>query len=81
MRTRPSRTWPSIATSGIPTLLLLATVPADARADNERDSSVFVAEVPQAEVVFVDGASHSMLNDLRADFGALIVDWLARSLA
>ncbi len=81
MRARPSRTWPSIATSGMPTLLLLATVPAEARADNERDCPVFVAEVPQAEVVLVDGASHSMLNDLRADFGALIVDWLARSLA
>lgn len=81
MRARPSRTWPSIAASGVPTLLLLATVPGEARADNERDSPVFVAEVPQAEVVLVDGASHSMLNDLRADFGALIVDWLARSLA
>ena len=65
VRARPSETWPTIAAAGIPTLLLLATVPDDARASTEHDRRRFAAAVPQAEVVAVDGASHQMIIDLR----------------
>lgn len=81
MRAQPSRTWPSIAAAGIPTLALLATVPDEARVANEADSVAFVAAVAQADVILVENASHQMIADLRADFGALVVDWLAGSVA
>lgn len=81
VRNRPSETWPAIAAAGIPTLLLLATVPDTVRASNEQDSLRFAAAVPRAEVVLVEGASHQMITDLREDFGTLVADWLERTLA
>jgi len=80
VRARPSEAWPNIAADGIPTLLLLATVPEEARAGNQADSARFAAAVPQAEVVLVDRASHQMITDLRDGFGALVADWLGRTL-
>jgi pimeloyl-ACP methyl ester carboxylesterase len=81
LRARPSETWAAIAAAGIPTLLLLATVPDETRDRNVEARVAFAAAVPQADVVLVDGASHSMITDLRERFGSLVADWLARSLA
>jgi pimeloyl-ACP methyl ester carboxylesterase len=81
VRTRPSQTWPTINAAAIPTQLLLATVPDDARADNERDGQRFARAVGHADVVPVGGASHQMITDLRDQFGTLVSEWLGRALA
>ncbi len=78
VRSRPSEAWPTIASAGIPTLLLLATVPDEIRAANERDGPKFQAVIPNAEVGYVEGVNHSMITDMRADFGSLAAGWLAR---
>lgn len=48
---------------------------------NEGAVDRFRAEMPRADVELVEGASHSMITDLRERFGTLVVDWLARTLA
>ncbi len=75
-RARQSATWPAIASSGTPTLLLLATTPDEARAVNEQGAARFAAAVPQADVRWVAGASHSLITDERERFGATVADWL-----
>ena len=79
-RLGPARasTWATITEHHVPTLLLLATVPEDRLALNEGALERFRAEMPEAEVELVDGASHSMITDLRERFGTLVADWLAR---
>jgi hypothetical protein len=78
---RPSASWPAIAAAAIPTLLVLATEPDDARETNERLQPRFVAAVPQAEVVR-PGCRHQVLADLGPRAGELAADWLrARDLA
>ena len=75
-RSRQSETWPAIASGDIPTLLLLATTPDEARAVNERGAARFAAAVPQADVRWVAGATHSLITDERERFGATVADWL-----
>jgi pimeloyl-ACP methyl ester carboxylesterase len=75
-RSRQSETWPAIAGSGIPTLLMLATTPGEARAVNESGAARFLAAVPQADVRWVAGATHSLITDERERFGAVVADWL-----
>lgn len=77
MRARQSEQWAAIAGAGIPTLLLLATQPDDLRARNETAAARFRAAVPQADVRFIEGATHSLITDLRDDFGAIVAEWLA----
>jgi pimeloyl-ACP methyl ester carboxylesterase len=77
MRVRQSEQWAAIAGAEIPTLLLLATQPDDLRARNETAAARFRAAVPQADVRFIEGASHSLITDLRDEFGATVRDWLA----
>ena len=76
MRARQSERWAALAAGGFPTLLLLATKPEDLKAMNEAAAARFAAAVPQAEVRFVD-ASHSVITDLRDDFGSTVANWLA----
>jgi len=33
--------------------------------------------VPQADIRFIEGATHSLITDLRDEFGATVGDWLA----
>ncbi len=76
MRARQSDQWAALAAAGTPTLLLLATRPDDLRAMNEAAAERFQAAVPQAAVRFVN-ATHSLITDLRNDFGETVRDWLA----
>ena len=75
-RARTSETWTTIAASRIPTLLLLATRPEEARRANDRAATRFSASIPHAEVQFVDDATHSLITDAREGFGTLVVEWL-----
>lgn len=75
-RARQSATWPVIASNGTPTLLLLATTPDEARAVNETGAARFLAAVPQADVRWVVGATHSLVTDQRERFGTTVADWL-----
>jgi pimeloyl-ACP methyl ester carboxylesterase len=76
-RARQSETWPAIAATGTPVLLLLATQPDQARAVNEGGAARFSEVLPAAEVQWVDGATHSLVTDERERFGAAVVDWLS----
>ena len=61
----------------IPTLLLLATSPEEARVVNVAGAADFSAAVPRAEVRWVAGATHSLVTDERERFGATVAGWLA----
>jgi pimeloyl-ACP methyl ester carboxylesterase len=76
-RAKQSRTWPVIASNGIPTLLLLATEPEQARLLNEEGAERFRAAVPHADIRFVPGATHSLISDERDRFGTTVAGWLA----
>lgn len=76
-RSKQSETWPMIQRSGIPTLLLLATEPEQARELNEGGATRFAAALPRADVRWVDGATHSLITDERERFGAALVEWLS----
>jgi pimeloyl-ACP methyl ester carboxylesterase len=76
-RSRQSEQWASIAAAGTPTLLLLATVPDFARAANEAAAARFGVAISHADIRLIEGASHSLITDLRATFGETVRDWLA----
>jgi hypothetical protein len=44
---------------------------------NESAAARFGAAVPQADIRFLEGASHSLITDLRDRFGEIVRDWLA----
>jgi pimeloyl-ACP methyl ester carboxylesterase len=75
LRAKPSASWPAIGAAGIPTLLVLATEPAEARDTNERLLPRFLAAVPQAEVVR-PGCRHAVFADLGSHAGTIVADWL-----
>jgi pimeloyl-ACP methyl ester carboxylesterase len=75
---RASSFWPALADALTPILVVLATEPESAREQNERAAPVFAARVPQAEIVRVAGAGHSLVADAGPAVGRLIADWLAR---
>ena len=75
-RARQSDTWEAIAESQTPTLLLLATEPPPALEQNETGAQRFLAVVPHADVRFVPGATHSLVTDLRNEFGSIVATWL-----
>lgn len=76
MRARSSDTWSTTAAAGIPTLLLLATMPDEARLANEAAAARFRAAIPQADVRFIEDGTHSLITDLRDRFGTIVADWL-----
>jgi len=75
MRARQSDQRQAIADARIPTLLLLATKPDEIRAQNETAAARFSEAVPQANIQFID-ATHSLVTDLRDEFGKTVADWL-----
>jgi pimeloyl-ACP methyl ester carboxylesterase len=75
MRGRPSERWHVLAAAGVPTLLVLATEPEEARELNERLLPRFLDAVPQAEVVR-PGCRHQVFADLGAGTGELTAAWL-----
>jgi pimeloyl-ACP methyl ester carboxylesterase len=79
-RAKQSQTWPAIASAELPVLLLLATEPEQARTTNEEGAAAFSGVLPNAEVRWVDGATHSLVTDERERFGTTVVDWLSRTL-
>ena len=76
-RARQTETWPALQEEGTPTLLLLATEPQEAFELNQRAGHAFRAVVQQAEVQLLEGATHSLVTDLRVAFGRLVAEWLA----
>jgi pimeloyl-ACP methyl ester carboxylesterase len=78
MRSLQSEQWPAIGDARIPTLLLLATRPDEIRTMNEAGAARFLAAVPHADVRFIEGATHSLITDMRERFGATVASWLAR---
>jgi pimeloyl-ACP methyl ester carboxylesterase len=79
-RSQQSKTWPAVAASGIPVLLLLATRPDEAREINERGAAAFSQALPDAEVRWVDEATHSLVTDQRERFGETVAEWLSRTV-
>lgn len=77
LRARQSDQWAALAAAGTPTLLLLATTPDELRLTNETAAVRFSAAVPQADVRLIEGASHSLITDIRDEFGRTVADWLA----
>jgi pimeloyl-ACP methyl ester carboxylesterase len=75
-RARQTETWPALQEEGTPTLLLLATEPPSAREQNERAGHAFKAVIHQAEVQLLEGATHSLVTDLRGAFGRIVAEWL-----
>lgn len=70
-----SEYWPVVATRGIPTLLLLATLPPHVE-QNREHAPRFEAALPLAEVRWVAGAGHGLLADVGAPLGDELADWL-----
>lgn len=79
MRARQSEQWQAIAGARIPTLLLLATQPDEIRSMNEAGAARFRDAVPHADVRFIEGATHSLITDLRDGFGETVARWLAEA--
>ncbi|HET9852813.1 MAG TPA: alpha/beta hydrolase [Candidatus Limnocylindrales bacterium] len=77
MRARQSDQWAALAAAEFPILLLLATKPDDLRTTNAAAAARFGAAVPRADIRFVEGATHSLITDLRDEFGATVRDWLS----
>ena len=75
LRAHPSEHWHVLAAARIPTLLILATEPDEAREVNERLLPRFFDAVPQAEVVR-PGCRHQVFADLGAGVGDLTARWL-----
>jgi hypothetical protein len=74
---RISQAWPVIAEHRIPTLLFLATVPPHGE-QNREHAPRFERAVPQAEIRWLEGVTHSMLGDVGSALGDDIAAWLAR---
>lgn len=76
MRAVQSSRWAQIDAAGIPTLLLLATMPEEIRRLNEPAAARFKAAIPRADVRFIEGGSHSLVTDMREEFGRTVASWL-----
>jgi pimeloyl-ACP methyl ester carboxylesterase len=72
---RVSGAWPVIAEHEIPTLLLLATEPPHGDVNREHTGR-FEAAVPQADVRWLEGAGHGVLDDVGPQLGEDIAVWL-----
>ena len=75
MTDRVSVAWPVLAEHEIPTLLLLATVDPHGT-QNRRHVGGFEQALPQAEVRWVEGAGHGLLDDVGPPLGDEIAAWL-----
>jgi pimeloyl-ACP methyl ester carboxylesterase len=77
-RARQTETWPALQEEQIPTLLLLATEPPAALEQNRRAAHAFRAVIHTAEVQLLEGATHSLVTDLRRTFGQLVLEFLQK---
>jgi pimeloyl-ACP methyl ester carboxylesterase len=75
-----SETWPALAASGIPLLLLVATEPQDQEAFRTSACARFKAAVPHAVVRRVEGARHDLLVDAGPEVAADLAGWLRQTL-
>ena len=75
MTDRVSVAWPVLAQHEIPTLLLLATVDPHGSQNREHVGG-FEQALPQAEVRWVEGAGHGLLDDVGPPLGDEIAAWL-----
>ena len=76
MRARQSEQWAALSAAAFPALLLLASKPDDLKVMNQAAAARFAAAFPRADVRFLD-ASHSLITDLRDEFGRIVAAWLA----
>jgi pimeloyl-ACP methyl ester carboxylesterase len=77
---RISNAWETIARHRIPTLLLLATEPPHGDT-NRLHVGRFAATLPQAEVRWIDGAGHGIVDTTGPGLGDDLAEWLARHAA
>jgi pimeloyl-ACP methyl ester carboxylesterase len=73
---KQTESWPALQEELIPTLLLLATEPPSALEQNQKAAHAFKAVIHTAEVQLLEGATHSLVTDLRSAFGRLVLEWL-----
>jgi pimeloyl-ACP methyl ester carboxylesterase len=72
---RISPAWPTIAAHEIPTLLYLATLPPHGEV-NRTYVPRFEAALPHADVRWLDGVTHGIVEDVGAPLGDEIAGWL-----
>jgi pimeloyl-ACP methyl ester carboxylesterase len=72
-----SSTWPGLAGSGVPVLLLAADEPASAREMQAAARARFSSAVPQAEVRVLAGQRNDLVGGLGPALVPLVGDWLA----
>jgi pimeloyl-ACP methyl ester carboxylesterase len=72
----PSATWPAIAASGLPVLLLTSDPPADERDRHDAARARFATAVPQADVRIANGYRHDLVAGMGPDLVTLVGDWL-----
>lgn len=77
MGTRVTETWPAIAESRIPILLLLATEPVETHEQNRRAAKVFAGRFPEAEIHFLENAGHDLFADAGPELARIVAEWAA----
>jgi pimeloyl-ACP methyl ester carboxylesterase len=75
-----TRTYPALARSGVPVLLLHATVPAAVTPARSRLLARFADAVPHARVVPIHGAGHNLLADAEADVSTHLATFLRAAM-
>ncbi len=75
-RTPPSTVHARLGETGVPVLLLGATVPEHEDARRRRWAERFAVDVPQAELRRIEGAPHLMLEARPEETAGAIADWL-----
>jgi pimeloyl-ACP methyl ester carboxylesterase len=78
VRARPSDAWPVLQEAGTPCLLLLATVPEHTDRTNRSFLPAFEQALPDADVVHLEGATHTIFTELGPELGDLIGAWAER---
>jgi pimeloyl-ACP methyl ester carboxylesterase len=75
-RTPPSTAHARLGQTGVPVLLLGATVPEHEDSRRRRWAERFAADVPQADVRRIEGAPHLLLEARPEETGRTIANWL-----
>lgn len=68
----------ALGASGLPVLLLVATLPEEQEAYRRDAVARFRALVPQADVEPMHGCGHDLIADAAPEVGALLAEWLPR---
>jgi pimeloyl-ACP methyl ester carboxylesterase len=80
MRGRSSPSYPAIAASGLPVLLLTATEPRQRRLDNVTRTAHLRAALPRARAESLARCGHDVLEDAPDRVADLIADWWTAEL-